>query len=205
MSEGCVDIELDKKNARLPLLEPAALNPDQHELYERMAAGMLPWARQSGFQAEAENGGLLGPFNAMVYSPELGAAQLNYLNTERDATALDARVREVVILTVGAVFAAEYELYAHRAVAAKVGFMPEAIEALATGKVLTESAQLNKGEIAAQRFVLALAKDHRVPPEIFSAAQEIFGHKGLIDMIHLAGMYMTVSSLLNAFEVPVPA
>ncbi len=196
--------EADEKNTRLPLLEPAALNPDQHELYERMAAGMLPWAKKSGFQAETSDGRLLGPFNAMLYSPELGAAQLNYLNTERDATALDARVREIVILTVGAVCRSEYELYAHRAVAAAAGLGPEDIETLASGAELSANTKLQPKEVAAHRFVLAITKDHRVPQDLFAEAAKIFGHKGLIDMLHLAGLYMTVSALLNAFEVPVP-
>ncbi len=193
--------EADEKNVRLPLLEPDALNREQREVYDRMKAGMLPWAQESGFQAETENGRLLGPFNAFLYSPELGAAQLNYLNTERDATCLEARVREVVILTVGAVFESRYELYAHRAVAAKAGLATEDIEALATGG---EPKTVSPDELIAHRFVRAVAKEHRVSPEVFAEAQRTFGHKGLVDMLHLAGLYMTVSSLLNAFEVPVP-
>ena len=204
MSVEPESVEADEKNGRLPLLDPAALNPDQHELYERMAAGMLPWAKQSGFEAESPDGKLLGPFNAMLYSPELGAAQLNYLNTERDATALDARVREVVILTVGAVCQSDYELYAHKAVAAKAGLGAEDIEALASGAELAATTQLQPKEQVARRFVHAIAQDHRVPKDVFAEAQKTFGHKGLIDMLHLAGLYMTVSALLNAFEVPVP-
>ena len=194
----------DATNRRLPLLDPAALNPDQQELYERMAAAMLPWARQSDFKAETETGQLLGPFNALLYSPELGAAQLNYLDTERDATALDARVREVVILTVGAVFESKYELYAHRAVAAKAGLAHEDIEALASGREPGPETMLTPEEMTAFRFVRAVAAEHRVSPELFAEAQKAFGHKGLVDMLHLAGLYMTVSALLNAFDVPVP-
>ena len=200
-----MDAELDQENTRLPLLEPASLNKEQHEIYERMAAGMLPWARQSNFKAETEDGRLLGPFNAFLYSPELGAAQLNYLDTERDATSIDARVREVVILTVGAVFESKYELYAHRAVAAKVGLAADDIEALATGREPGEGTKLAPEELIASRFVRAVAAEHRVAPELFAEAQKAFGHKGLVDMLHLAGLYMTVSTLLNAFDVPVPA
>ena len=190
-----------EKNRRLPLLERAALNTDQHEMYERIAAEMLPWARESGFQAEGEGGRLLGPFNAYLYSPELGAAQLKYLSTERDATALDARVHEVVILTVGAVFEAKYELYAHRAVAAKAGLAPEDIESLATGR---EPRTLRSEELTAFRFVRAVALEHRVPSELFAEAERAFGRKGLVDMLHLAGLYMGISAMLNAFDVPVP-
>lgn len=196
--------EADEKNTRLPLLEPNSLNPDQREIYERLADGMLPWARQSNFKAEAEDGRLLGPFNAFLYSPELGAAQLNYLSTERDATALDARVREVVILTVGAVFESKYELYAHRAVAAKAGLSAEDIEALASGREPGQDTRLAPEELTAYRFVRAVSAEHKVSPELFAEAKAAFGHKGLIDMLHLAGLYMTVSTLLNAFDVPVP-
>lgn len=196
--------EADEKNKRLPLLDPAALNQEQKRLYERMQDSMLPWAQRSGFAAQTPDNRLLGPFNAFLYSPELGAAQLNYLKTEQDATSLDARVREVVILTVGAVFASRYELYAHRAVAAKAGLCTEDIEALAAGGEIGSDSKLSPEELAAHRFVRAVAKDHRVPSEVFAEAQRLFGHKGLVDMLHLAGLYMTVSSLLNAFEVPVP-
>ena len=199
-----MDAEDDQKDARLPLLDPASLNKEQHELYRRLADGMLPWARQSNFKADTEDGRLLGPFNAFLYSAELGAAQLNYLDTERDTTALDARVREVVILTVGAVFESKYELYAHRAVAAKAGLAAEDIETLASGREPGAETKLAPEEVTAARFVRAVVAEHRVSPELFAAAKQAFGHKGLVDMLHLAGLYMTVSALLNAFDVPVP-
>jgi hypothetical protein len=31
-----------------------------------------------------------------------------------------------------------------------------------------------------------------------------FGEKGVVDMIALAGQYMTISGLLNTFAVPAP-
>lgn len=188
-------------NRRLPLLEPASLNREQRDVYDSMAESMLPWAKASGFAAETADGRLLGPFNAFLYSPELGAVSLRYLATERESTELDARVREVVILTVGAIFRSEYEVYAHRAVAAEAGLKSEDIEALAGGQ---EPKTLAANELIAHRFIRALAADHRVPPALFDEAKAAFGHKGLVDMIHLAGVYMTVSALLNAFEVPVP-
>lgn len=189
---------------RLPLLEPSALNREQAEVYERLRESLLPWARESGFAAEAPGGGggLLGPFNALLYSPELGAAHLNYLATEREATDLDARLREVVILTVGAACQTEYELYAHRAVAAKTGLSAADIEALATGR---EPSGLTPDELTAHRFVYALVTDHRVPAALYAEAEKAFGHKCLVDLLHLTALYLGVSALLNAFEVPAPS
>ena len=197
-------MERDELYARLPLLDPAALNPDQKNVLCLMAEDTLPWAKGAGFKAEAENGRLLGPFNAMLYSPELGSALLKYLDKERAATSLEARTREVVILTVGAVFQSEYELYAHRAVAAKAGLAAEDIEALAMGREPGVETKLTAEEMAAHRLVRAVATDHRASPEVYAAALKAFGHKGLVDMLHLVGIYMAVSTMLNAFAVPVP-
>ena len=196
---------LDEQNSRLPLLDPASLNSEQKAVYDRIVEHEVPWAKQAGFQAITPGGNLLGPFNAFLYSDELGTAALRYLNVERDATCLSARVREVVILSVGAAFQSNYELYAHRAVAARAGLAPDDIETLASGQEPAPGSTLSADERAAQRFTLALARDHRASPEIFAQALASFGHKGLVDLLHLAGIYMTVSTLLNAFEVPVPA
>ena len=196
-----MDAEQEDANTRLPLLGPQELNRDQREIYERMASSMLPWARESGFKAVLEDGRLLGPFNALLYNPELGAGQLNYLEAERTSTELDATVREVVILTVGAVCRSEYELYAHRAVAAKAGLAADDIEALATG---AEPMGLKPTELMAHRFVRAVAAEHRVPDDLYTEAAKAFGHKGLVDMLHLTGLYLAVSAILNAFNVPVP-
>lgn len=186
---------------RLPLLDPQGLTKEQRELYERLEESLLPWARESGFEATTEKGKLLGPFNALLYNPEMGAAQLNYLKTERDSTELDATVREVVILTVGAACHCAYELYAHRAVAAKTGLAQGAIEALANG---AEPEGVTEAERTAHRFVRALVVEHAVPDEVYGEAERVFGHKGLVDMVHLVGLYLATSALLNAFAVPVP-
>lgn len=188
--------------ARLPLLAPEELNREQKDVYDRIDSTMLPWAKKSGFKAVDAAGRLLGPFNAMLYNPELGSAQLNLLATEQDSTGLDARVREVVILTVGAAFESPYEVYAHRAVGEKSGLSPETVAALASG---TEPEQLTPDERVTFHFVRELVGTHRVSEPTFAAAQKAFGHKCLVDMVHLVGVYLGVAAMLNAFAVPVPA
>ena len=51
----------------------------------------------------------------------------------------------------------------------------------------------------------AVAVEHRVEAGLYREAVGAFGEVGVIDMLHLAGLYMTVSSLLNAFAVPAGA
>ena len=94
-----------------------------------------------------------------------------------------------------------YELYAHTAVAEKAGLDPEVIKALADGG---SPAGLSDEQAVAHAFSRALAGEHRVDPGLYARAEDAFGRKGVVDMIHLVSLYMATSALLNAFDVPTP-
>jgi len=77
---------------------------------------------------------------------------------EQVHTSLSARVREVVILAVGAVWQADYELYAHVAVARKAGLSEGAARAVATGG---HPDDLSADEEIALRLTQQLSTSHR--------------------------------------------
>ena len=186
---------------RLKLLPPDKLRPDQKKLHDAITERMVPWAKESGFQAVTEDGSLLGPFNPMLYSPMLGQASLEGVEAERQHTSLSKRVREIVILTVGEVWRAAYELYAHTAVAEKAGLDEDTIRVIKSGHI---PEGLSAEETVAHEFTHMLVAEHKVDAKMYARGVAAFGEKGLVDMIFLAGNYITVSALLNAFEVPVP-
>ena len=101
----------DALGGRLPIADPAALSPAQREVFDRMATRIVPWANDARFQSTAEDGRLIGPFNPALLNPAIAAPFLDLQFAERHAS-LNERVREVVILAVGAVWRADYE-YAH--------------------------------------------------------------------------------------------
>lgn len=191
----------DSLGGRLPLLGKSELDGPQSKLYDAMDKDLVPWAKKSGFQAAAEDGRLLGPFNSLLYSPMLSQGFLEYLSAERKHTSLDARVREVIILSVGAVWRSAYELYAHTAVAEKAGLAPGVIKALAAGQ---SPDGLSDEQAVAHAFSHALASERKVDPDLYARAEQAFGRKGVVDMIHLVSLYMATSALLNAFAVPTP-
>ena len=186
---------------RLPLLDPTDLTDEQKAVYRQLTRTMIPWAEQSGFQSITETGQLIGPFNPVLLSPAITPAFLNLQGAEQAHTSLDDRVRQVVILAVGAVWRSDYELYAHTAVADKAGLPASIIQALASGEVpdgLTEQEKL------AARFTRALSTSHRIEAALYREAQAAFGPRGLVDIVYLAGCYHIVCGLLNTFEVPAP-
>ncbi|RZK20988.1 MAG: carboxymuconolactone decarboxylase family protein [Hymenobacter sp.] len=191
----------DNLGGRLALLAPDDLPSAQKKFYDQMQATMVPWAKKSGFQSETFDEKLIGPFNPMLRSPELATAVMNVNKAEGEHTSLSEKVRQVIILTVGAVWQCAYELYAHAAVAEKAGFDAATIQALVAGQ---KPAALSAEEGVAHDFTRSLATTHQVATPLYEQAIITFGEKGVVDLIVLAGQYMTVSALLNAFAVPVP-
>ena len=114
---------------------------------------------------------------------------------------MGARVREVVILAVGAAWQSEYELYAHTAAARTAGLSEKAIRGLVSGGTPED---LSKDETIAAELTRQLSTSHRVDETLYRQAENCFGAKGLTDIAMLIGIYHTVSLTLNLFEIPAP-
>jgi 4-carboxymuconolactone decarboxylase len=186
---------------RLPLLDPRTLEGDQKKLYELLDSSLVSWAAKSGFKGKTEDGKFIGPFGPDLYGVGITPAFLQLLDAESKTSSLDKRTREVVILSTVAVWNAPYAIYAHSAVARKVGVPEAAIQALAIGN---GSEDLLPKEQLAFRFSRQLAKEHTVDADLYREAESAFGRKGLIDMIYLIGIYLLTAAMLNAFEIPSP-
>ncbi|CDO29736.1 carboxymuconolactone decarboxylase family protein [Mycolicibacterium porcinum] len=186
---------------RLPLVDPAGLTPEQQDLAASVRATQLPWAVDAGFEITSPDGRLIGPFNAFLHHPEIASRFLAFSAGESRYTTLSERIREIVILAVGGVWAAEYELYAHSVLAANVGIDRMAIQALAHGEAPTS---LHGDELIAAELAQQLSKNHRIDEALYRDAEAAFGRRGLFDIVALMGQYLTVSALLSLFEVPAP-
>ena len=187
---------------RLPLLDIDTLDAEQRELLNYLQTRVVPWADASGFRATTADGTFIGPFNAALRSPIVAGAFLQLQASEEHHTSFSDRVRQVVILAVGAAWAADYETYAHSAVARRSGIPADAVRRLAEGSL---SDALGDDEKVAYRFSLQLSRSHRIDDAIFAEARKLFGERGITDIVLLAGTYHVVCALLNAFNVPAPA
>ncbi|HYZ57463.1 MAG TPA: carboxymuconolactone decarboxylase family protein [Streptosporangiaceae bacterium] len=186
---------------RLPLADPASLTSAQRDLFEALKATWVVYANELGVQATTEDGRLIGPFNAFLLHPEVTAKLSEFQAAEAAHTTLPARVREVVIIAVGAVWGADYELYAQINVARKAGLSDHAITTLANGGIPED---LSDHEKIAARLARELSTRHRVDDELYREAEQAFGRTGLFDIVAVMGVYQTVCSALALFEVPAP-
>ena len=92
--------------SRLPYLK-------REELEEQGQAVWDSIATTCGGTLVNDDGGLVGPFNAWVHAPAVGA-RMSALGAElRFGTSLERRLLELAIITVGAFWKAEFEWWAH--------------------------------------------------------------------------------------------
>jgi 4-carboxymuconolactone decarboxylase len=191
----------DLLGGRLPLLAQSDLSDEQKHLYQRMRTNQVPWAVRHNFQGMTDDERLIGPFNPILYSPEVGIGFLDFEDAEGRASSLDERVREVVILSVGSVWRSAYELYAHAALARQAGLPDEAIRALENGQTAKD---LTGKEQLAQAYTLGLTSQHSVETSVYEEAERAFGRRGMVDIALLIGRYLTICTLLNGFDIPRP-
>jgi 4-carboxymuconolactone decarboxylase len=178
------------------------LTDDQQELFDLLSNTLVAWANLFEFRAATDDGRLIGPFNPALYSPAISAKFVELQMFEPMHTSLNERVREVVILAVGAVWRADYELYAHAAAARKAGISEHAVKALVNGEVPDE---LTADEKIAGRIARQLSSTHRVDDALYREAEQAFGRRGLVDIAALIGAYHAVCTTLTMFDVPAPA
>jgi 4-carboxymuconolactone decarboxylase len=185
----------------MPLARRSALSGAKLALFDRFVAEAVPWAQREGFVMQSADGALIGPFNPLLESPEISDSFWEWQVTEGKHTTLSDRERQAVILAVGAVWGASYELYAHSAAARTAGLSPEQVDTLVGGAM---PGQLSAREQCAWRFARELTAERRIEQSLYDHAVELFGTHGINDMLHLIGAYQTVCGLLNAFDIPVP-
>ena len=147
-------------------------------------------------------GGLRGPFNAWLRSPELADRLQKVGEYIRFNTSLDKRVNELAILMTAQAWGSQYEWYAHAPLALKAGLDPAIVAAIGAGK---KPENMKDDEAIVWEFTTQLRRDHSVDDAIYAKAVEKFGEQGVMDLIAVNGYYDVVSMTLNVARIVPPA
>jgi len=172
---------------RLPPIPESELNEAQRRVRDGIASG--------------PRGGVRGPFDALLRSPELADRLQKVGAYVRFESSLPARLSELAILVTARHWGAQYEWWAHRRLAEKAGLAPAIADAIAEGR---RPGALQEDEAAVYDFCRELHETKHVSDAAWSAALARFGERGVIDLIGTCGYYGAVSMVLNAARVPLP-
>jgi 4-carboxymuconolactone decarboxylase len=185
--------------ARIPKLEPSALDDDQRALYDAIAGGRRAQGPQL-FRLADSDGRLEGPFNAFLLQPRLGSALQALGSSVRYDTGLDDRCRELAILVVAAHWRSDFESYAHEAVGRSVGLGDAELAAVRDGR----HAALAGPEAVVARTAAALVTRADLDDAEYQEAVDTLGAAGLFELLTLVGYYATLALQLRVFRVPAP-
>ncbi len=188
---------------RLTSLPVTGLKGDAKRLFEEIVGGDRGKTRpREDFLNE--QGGLRGPFNPLLYSPQIGLVSQKLGEMIRFHSSLADDVREVAILTVAARWKADYEWWAHEKIGRKAGLKDETLTAI-KNETLAEASDAAPELIAVNQMIIQLLDRHKVDPETFNKVKSQLGETGIVELVVLFGYYTLVSATLNTFEVALPS
>ena len=113
-------------------------------------------------------------------------------------TQIDPILREIMILRVGHLSSANYEIHQHEKIAAHVGMSLAKIAAIAGDR---ESEVFSEVERLVLRFVDEVVEGVKATNETFDALSIHFNHRQLNEAVLTIGFYMMVCRYLENFEI----
>ena len=163
--------------ARVPYVERDAMDAEGQEIYDRIRRDRN--SPTVGLQFRA----LLNSPKAAGYLTSMGA-QLRF------QSAMPENLKELAIIVVAREFNSAIEWTGHAVLAAKAGVSAKSIEAIRTGKPLSE---LTADERAIARFLHELIRKKDVPDPVFEAVHALLGMRGVVDLTLTCSYYTALT------------
>jgi 4-carboxymuconolactone decarboxylase len=179
--------DLHLRGDRFKPLTYGELTPEQKAMADHLLAG--------------ERGGMNGPFNVTLRSPEVGDAAQKLGALVRFHSTLPKKLNEMAIIMTGRFWNSQYEWSAHKKAALAAGLSPAIIDAIAAGKRPTG---MQRDETVIYDFANELLQNREVSDASFAAAVKMFGERGAVDLTGVMGYYCFVSMMLDIDRYPLP-
>jgi 4-carboxymuconolactone decarboxylase len=145
--------------------------------------------------------GLRGPGGLRLHSPQLGELTRAASQYLRHETGFSGAIRELAVLVTAREMDSRFEWAAHEPEALRQGLAPDIIDVV---KHRGDVDALPETEQVIIRFGRQLFSERRIAPELFARALELFGRRGLVDLVGIMGNYANTALLLAAFDVQLP-
>jgi 4-carboxymuconolactone decarboxylase len=169
-----------------------AIAPENYSAEQKQAADEFVAARHTP---------VFGPFEPLMYSPQLMSAARAMGDYLRYKSAIGNTLSELVILMTARAWRQDYEWQVHYPIALKAGIRPEVAEAIAKDRRPT--AMDPDGEIVFD-YVSELLRSQHVSDRSFERAKTRFGPRGVVDIAGIVGYYTLLAMQLNAAQYRPP-
>jgi 4-carboxymuconolactone decarboxylase len=170
---------------RLPTIPPAQYTEEQ-----KQAAADFESARKVP---------VFGPFEPMMYSPQLMSTARAMGDYLRYRSAIGNTLSELVILITAREWTQDYEWSLHYPIALKAGIRKELADDIAEGRRPTA---MSPDEETVFDFTSELLRNKQVSDATFERARARLGMRGVVDMTGIVGYYTFLAMQLNVAHYP---
>ncbi|HTW89192.1 MAG TPA: carboxymuconolactone decarboxylase family protein [Candidatus Binataceae bacterium] len=148
---------------------------------------------------EKERGQVHNIFRTMAYAPHLLRKYIEWSTELRFKTALDPKLRELAIMTVGRLTEAQYEFTHHWNAARKLGIPAEKLAQLAEYE---KSSFYDDRERAVIRYAIEATRDVKVSDQTFNQVRDLLDDdRILMELVMLVAGYNLVVRVLVPLQV----
>jgi alkylhydroperoxidase family enzyme len=161
---------------------PDPTNPETAPLVERI---------------KAERGKLVNLYGMLLHSPPVAEGWLAFLTAIRQKSSLPGRIRELVILRIAVINAADYEFRAHAPIALAEGVSQGQIDALCA----SDFEPFDAVGRATLVYCDSMTRDVNVPDTVFQAVRVHFTERELVELTATIGAYNLVARFLEALQI----
>jgi alkylhydroperoxidase family enzyme len=144
-------------------------------------------------------GALINVYKLLLHSPALAACWIDVINAARFKTALDGRLREIVIIRVGYLNRTDYVVKQHvPALALPEGLSEAECAALADWR---NSQFFSARERAVLAYADAMTREIVVPDDVFDALRPHFSERRIVELTVLVGIYNMHTRVMTALRI----
>jgi 4-carboxymuconolactone decarboxylase len=164
------------------------------------AAEFAELMRRSGFPEQTPQ---TNAFSMLAHAPAVSASVLRLVFALLTETALDPKLRELVILRVAHRCDGEYVWVQHAAIAGTTGVSDAQTAALKRGE--TPADLFTDRERRAFAFADEVFDTCRAADDTFRAVRELFSPREVVELVLLIGYFRMISGLMTTLDVEVEA
>ena len=179
--------------ARLPAVRRDDLDSEGRRIYDLLTSP------GNGYE-----NGLRGPLGMWMYSPQMAEGAWMLRQRVRYGTEKNQRLTELTIIATAREISNQYEYSAHEPLARAAGLEEGIMDFVKYRRPMSEADSvpgMGETEKLIIRFAREIISEPRVSSATFSAAREMLGEEGLMDLVGLIGYYQFVAMTLKAFDV----
>lgn len=172
---------------RMPVIPVEQMTPAQKQAAEEIAAGPCK--------------AVMGPFVALLRSPELMSRVQKVGEYIRFVCPLDKRINEFAAIIIARHWNQQFEWWAHYSQALAAGLDTAIADAIGDGR---RPAAMAEDEAAVYDLLTEVLNNKGTSDATYTRAVATFGEQGVIDLLGVAGYYTLLAMVMNVARTAVP-